>query len=594
MKLISLELTNFRGYQNPTKILFDNITALIGKNDIGKTTILDALGVFFNHKLCKFDITDKCVYAEEDADVCITCTFTEHPKNIVLDTSSITSLEDEYLLTEDGFLSISKIFKRGKGNGTYVANCFHPSNKQAKGIINKKNDELKLIANSLKIEADNRSNVSLRQAIYKNTPNLNLKNQIISLSSEDGKAIFEKIQDHFPHFALFRADRPSTDEEAEVQDPMKLAISQALDQVSHDLDRIKEEVQKSTLAVATRTLHHLAEIDAELATDLTADFKADPKWDSIFKLSLNSSNGIPVNKRGSGVRRLILISFFKAEAERIQKQAGERTVIYAIEEPETSQHPDKQRLLVDAFAEMADKPNCQVILTTHVPALAEQLPITSLRHIFRDANGDIKINKNDSEIYKLVAKDLGILPDSRSQLIICVEGPNDIEFLKGLTKALRKHDQSIPDLANDPRIIFIPLGGTTLKDWVNEHYLRNIGKPEFHIYDRDTETPPKYQESADAVNKRNDNSIAFITNKRELENYLHRDAINKGLNINIVVDDISDIPNTAANILNIKEYKAKKRLNKKAPLYMTIELLTERDPDGEVLSWFSKITELLQ
>lgn len=594
MKLVSLELTNFRSYQKTTKILFNNITALIGKNDIGKTTILDALGIFFNHKLCKFDVTDRCVYAEEDADVCITCEFSDYPASLILDASSKTSLKDEFLLTQDKLLSISKLFKKGKGNGVYFANSFHPSDKSVKGILSKKNDDLKAIAKSLKIEADNRSNVSLRQAIYNNTSDLKLKTQLVPLSSEDGKAIFEKIQEYFPHFALFRADRPSTDEEAEVQDPMKLAIAHALDQVSNDLDRIKTEVQKSALALANRTLQHLAEIDANLATDLTANFKADPKWDSIFKLSLNSADGIPVNKRGSGVRRLILISFFKAEAERIQKQTGERGVIYAIEEPETSQHPDKQRLLVDAFAEMADKPNCQVILTTHVPALAEQLPITSLRHIFRDSNGDLNINQNNQALYKLIAKDLGILPDSRSQLIFCVEGPNDIEFFKGLASALRKSDSSIPDLANDPRIVFIPLGGSTLKDWVNEHYLKNIGKPEFHIYDRDTEIPPKYQIAADSVNNRGDSSIAFITKKRELENYLHPNAIKAGLCIDITVDNTSDIPIMAADSLHIKESKAKKRLNKNVPPYMSIELLAERDPDGEMLLWFSKINALLR
>ncbi|MFA0436460.1 AAA family ATPase [Vibrio breoganii] len=41
MKLVSLTLMNYRGYQGKTTIGISDLTALIGKNDIGKTTVLD-------------------------------------------------------------------------------------------------------------------------------------------------------------------------------------------------------------------------------------------------------------------------------------------------------------------------------------------------------------------------------------------------------------------------------------------------------------------------------------------------------------------------------------------------------------------------
>ena len=75
MKLEKIIIENFRGYQGRTEVSLDDLTALIGRNDVGKTTILDALGVFFGHRLCKYDITDKCVYASEDDDVVIGCVF---------------------------------------------------------------------------------------------------------------------------------------------------------------------------------------------------------------------------------------------------------------------------------------------------------------------------------------------------------------------------------------------------------------------------------------------------------------------------------------------------------------------------------------
>lgn len=591
MKLKSLTLKNFRAYQNETTIEFGELTALIGRNDVGKTTILDALGIFFGHKLCKYDISDKCVYAKEEDDVEITCVFESLPKKITIDTTSVTTLEKEFLVDENGNLELTKSFNKGKGTGGYYANCVHPSVKNAKGIILKKHDELKAIAETLRIVADDkRSSTSLRECIYQSIDDLKLKKQRIGLNKEDGKAILEKIQENLPHFALFRADRPSTDDEAEVQDPMKAAVTQALEEITPKLEEIKEAVRLRALGVARNTIRHLEDLDPELAMSLSPDFKADPKWDGIFKLSLIGEDGIAINKRGSGVRRLVLISFFKAEAERIKSAYGDRGVIYAIEEPETSQHPDKQRLLVDAFTEMADKEGCQIVLTTHVPALAEQLPTSTLRHIFKNTNGDIEIKPGSTSVLQAIAKDLGVLPDSRAKVIVCVEGPNDIYFLRNITKALAIDNIAVPDFENDPRIVLIPLGGDTLKEWVNGHYLKNIGKPEVHIYDRDTETPPKYQAACNDVNARGDNSIGFLTSKREMENYLHPDAILAGLGVSITYTDTCDVPTITGQALGIKERKAKSKLNKIAAKYMTKSLLDQQDPAGELLSWLNEIT----
>lgn len=47
MRIKSLLLDNFRGYDTPTKIEFDSFTAFVGKNDIGKSSILEALYIFF-------------------------------------------------------------------------------------------------------------------------------------------------------------------------------------------------------------------------------------------------------------------------------------------------------------------------------------------------------------------------------------------------------------------------------------------------------------------------------------------------------------------------------------------------------------------
>jgi hypothetical protein len=401
-------------------------------------------------------------------------------------------------------------------------------------FLAKKNADLKQLGDSVGIDTsvDKRSNVALRKAIWKKYEDLQLQVVKVQLDKEDAKAIWDKLFKYLPEYALFRSDRPSTDEDAEVQDPLKVAIKQAIQEVQSELDTVKDKVQLHALDVAKRTLIKLSDFDSKLAFERTPVFKSDPKWDGLFKLSLTGDDDIPINKRGSGVRRLVLFSFFRAEAERLKEENGKGNIIYAVEEPETAQHPDNQRKIIETFQSIAEADGCQVLLTTHVPALASLLPVNSIRHITLDDENGRSVRFGSNDVIKQVASDLGVIPDKRAKVIVCVEGPHDLQFFRRINPLLIDNDSSIIDIFNDPRVALVVLGGSTLKEWVNQHYLKNLGLPEVHIYDRDelqNDGKYKYQDARDAVNARNDGSIAFLTTKREMENYLHLDAINEAL-----------------------------------------------------------------
>lgn len=67
MKITSMKIKNFRGYHNETTIYFDDLTVFVGKNDIGKSSVLEALDMFFNDGkgIVKFDKDDINVVARE-------------------------------------------------------------------------------------------------------------------------------------------------------------------------------------------------------------------------------------------------------------------------------------------------------------------------------------------------------------------------------------------------------------------------------------------------------------------------------------------------------------------------------------------------
>ena len=61
MKLKELKLKNFRGYKEKICVEFENLTAFVGKNDVGKSTILEALEIFFNNKIVQCEREDLSV-----------------------------------------------------------------------------------------------------------------------------------------------------------------------------------------------------------------------------------------------------------------------------------------------------------------------------------------------------------------------------------------------------------------------------------------------------------------------------------------------------------------------------------------------------
>ncbi|MFM2479503.1 ATP-binding protein [Celerinatantimonas sp. MCCC 1A17872] len=606
MKLESIEIENLRCYKDVVKIQVDDLTTIIGKNDIGKSTVLEALEIFFNNDTVKISQDDANIF-NEDKKVVITCEFSVLPEKIILDSGIDTTLENEYLLTNEKTLKIKKVFDCGKKNPSCEVFIIaqHPTANGFHNLLELKEKDLQSIIKKQEIDCPLKGNPIMRAAIWKNATDLEVKEVDIPVTKpkEDSKRIWEQVDKYLPLFALFQSDRSSKDSDGEVQDPMKAAVAAAISEVQDDIERIQKKVQERTEEIANNTHNALKTIDKNLASQLTPEFTPPTisKWTGLFSVNL-MTDGIPLNKRGSGVRRLVLVSFFKAEAERLLKKGNKKGIIYAVEEPETAQHPNNQKILQSSFSTLSSEPNCQVILTTHSPGFASDLPMDGIRFISRDESGKPAI-AHGSDVLTEVADALGVTPDSRVKVLVCVEGPTDVSALKALSSALHVEDNSIPNLDTDDRVAFIVLGGGNLKHWVNHHYLKGLGRPEIHIYDSDVSS---YADSAKAINERADGSRAFITNKYEIESYLHHDAIKAAFDIDI---DVTDQPNSdgkatprvfaeaysiAQNYDGImKDNNAKIRLADRAFPLMTADMIHERDPLDEVKGWFTKIGEYL-
>ena len=193
-------------------------------------------------------------------------------------------------------------------------------------------------------------------------------------------------------------------------------------------------------------------------------------------------------------------------------------------------------------------------------------------------------------------------------VLIIVEGVHDVEFLRRLTASLHLADPSIPDLATWEQaglVIFIPFGGGGVLAWSSRFAPLNCA--EFHVYDREIEPETAVRrEAVDRINARTD-CRALLLSKRSLENYLHTAAIvNAGGGMIEVHDDNAVALSVARDwysrqprALNWDELPTRARrrlssnskrwLNSRAVDAMTLRMLNQRDPGGELISWLREI-----
>lgn len=563
MRLKSVKLSHFRGYRTTTIMPIDEaMTGIVGRNDYGKSTILEALAIFFESGDVKADKSDmNCFSLAEGAEQFeIACEFDDLPQALVLDENAQTSLAQEYLLNAEGALEIVKTFKANTGKLERTAiRCLHPADEALAGLLSLKMDALKKLGVQRGIAeqvADQRVASQWRQAIRASVQPMVCQETLLEVGkgiSTDNKPIWEKIEAQLPTFALFKADRESSDGDAEAKNPLQQAVKEAQAALQDQINALEQQIEASVLDVATRTLDKLREMAPELANELTPRFKEKPKWS--FSFTLDGENGIPINKRGSGVRRLILLNFFRAEAEKAVV-GSQRNVIYAIEEPETSQHPNYQMMLMKALLELSNQPNRQIIVTTHVPALAGLMPIDGIRYVTKDENGTPTVKMPNDDVLKEAAESLGVLPETgmeRARGIILVEGKSDITFLRHTASTLKAANIVERDL-DDQGLIPIHVGGCgNVKHWVTHKLADEIGLPWCVFLDSDLGDP--FQHKTNLKRKQEVEGLGrafYSTRKREIENYLCPDLIRQQAGTSVTFTDTCDAKQIIADAVGMK------------------------------------------
>lgn len=331
MKLKSVEIENFRAIKK-CSIHFNELTALVGENNSGKTAILRALNSVFNYEFEEADFTNGVHrYAPRTV------------TKIRVDFSDLPS-KDIYreLVGADQELHLKFTYNYSQSNG----------------------------GRRLYIEKDG---------------------ELLGFDSDKLKEIKQDID-----FVYIPANRSSRDIEWDGHSVFSRLIMQYLENYTKNSDRLSPKIIKAGDTVVDRVLPKLAKDLTTLNMyDDLGDYQFKFKEAIDYKIFLNKlgleilnpdgSQSLPVSEYGSGIKSLTVIAL-----HRMLAQLRNTSIILGIEEPETNLHPQAQKMLINSLKNARQTSETQAVFATHSTVIVDALShddIVLVRKVKDDKRG---------------------------------------------------------------------------------------------------------------------------------------------------------------------------------------------------------------
>ena len=407
MTITSLRIRNFRGIRDLSLDL-DDVTVLIGENNSGKTSILDAL------KLCLRDLGPRRRPVFDALDF--------HFPDDQTDPSTADPIQIDVRFSEQGNgqwgdeltgrLGRSGILQVDAGRGHVRLNVACTYDRQ--------NRDFTQDWGFLDLKGDRLTNVG--------------SGALVLLQREVSYFYLTALRDAARHFDVrgqfwgpfLRDSQLSDDKKAEIERKLRevndlvVASHASFDQVQRGLRRIQEVVALaandavSIEAVPGRMFDMLAKAQVHLGTTTGAK--------------------IPVGRHGEGTQSLAVLTLFSA----FLQSWSEGTPILALEEPEAHLHPSAIRALWQLVSGFVG----QKLISTHSGDLLAEIDIQNVRRLARTAEGitSFRVTANvltEAEVGKFnyhVRHARGELLFARCWLL--VEGETEIWVYSAAARAL--------------------------------------------------------------------------------------------------------------------------------------------------------------
>ena len=370
MKLTDIKIENFRGVHS-LHLPLDGLTVLIGENNTGKSTVLEAIrlvltrgfGVRRGGQFTEYDfhLKDATATPQTAEPISITLHFAEEqegewPDAVVQQMSEVIQL--------DMTAGLNHIWLQAKG--AFQAESASFETKWA--FLNSGGAEL----------------------VLKNATPLNLISRFVPLfflsALRDASQEFGQRGQFWSGF-LKSIQLP--DEQREKIEEMLREVNTSVIGANAGLTEVMKKI-----ADAGR----LVPLDA--ADPVALEAIPTRVFDMVGKIQvhLKSSQGakLPLHRHGEGTQSLAVLMLFQAfaAANLAEAYAPESIPILALEEPEAHLHPSAIRSLGSFLETMTG----QILVSSHSGDLVSRVPVMALRRLYKH-NGETKIGRVESGVF---------------------------------------------------------------------------------------------------------------------------------------------------------------------------------------------------
>jgi len=388
MKIRKIEIKNYRSLHNVT-IYPEDILALVGRNNSGKSNLIKALELFFEGSIRL--VNDECFYNHK----------TGEPIEILITFEQLSDWERKQFepwMDEDKLVVGREIVCTGADsytiNNLAITKVPEPewlredmiTGEKITGWWSKK-DELKINGLDFGIElgtskpAVGEWKEAVKKFLDEHCNDIPLKKE----RRENPKGYPGVLKGALPEFIHIPAVRDIA-EEAKVAkaNPFGQLINSVLARISGEQkdvisEQLKEMEKRLNRAGGGERIAEIKDLEARLNKLMCELMECDieiemamPQLREVFggaKIYADDGVRTTIETKGHGMQRSMIFTILRAYAElthvqKAEEKAEERTTIFAIEEPELYLHPQSQRTLMSVFREISSERG-QAIYSTH-------------------------------------------------------------------------------------------------------------------------------------------------------------------------------------------------------------------------------------
>lgn len=439
MKIMSqvrkIELKNIKAIENFDVSFLDDkkLILLIGHNNSGKTSILEAIKLFFSDEKNAAEfwpLNSDGTYKE----------LTESPYILVeieYTAEEIENLKSELSKTKQNI----KLEEHLIGNKLIIRK---PLQKDSSNKI-----QAKILECKCKDGKNFKNFTGITQVLSKFLPRFVYLPSIASL--DDYQSASERAQHNFEELfeIYFEGLRWEEDDEIKkmVSDLVKKIDSKiGISDIQQQLEKFLEEIDNIKIADLRHGFQGVSDVG---------------KLIKKVKVSLNDGIISEATLKGSGTQRAFIFCLLRLIAEQRRNKLA-RDTIFLIDEPDLYLHPQLQKQMRIVLEKLSE--NYPVIISTHSHLMIpKKLTIKGvIKKIYREDN-TVKVEEiSDKEkLFRELFTYLGYIPSDflLPDNIILVEGKHDKQFLDKVKELIIEEHEENKDAKNEYDISVIDIGG---------------------------------------------------------------------------------------------------------------------------------------